>query len=268
VDAEAERGVPVDLAVDDDLVGAVKLGRVPAGRRVRQQNPVVGLHVGPMPVHIRLDQPGHGDRGVGPEELLDRGRQQAGVGDEPSAVAGGLRQMPQGGADRAPGGVDAGDEKQGHRADDVRRVELATLEFGVDEVGREIVTRVLEMVLDLGEQVAEERRHPGETLLRRQVDALQGAFYELTELRRVLRGEPEDVGYHPHRDVLCVVAGGIDDVPALERVDERVAQLHRGRLLLADRGLRERREQQPARLPVERGVGGDRRGAAGRRQVR
>jgi hypothetical protein len=33
VDAEAERGVPVDLPVDDDLTGPVELGRVtaPAG---------------------------------------------------------------------------------------------------------------------------------------------------------------------------------------------------------------------------------------------
>jgi hypothetical protein len=268
MDAEAERRVPVDLAVDDDLVRPVELGRVPAGRRVRQQDPVVGLHVGPAPAHVLLDQPGHGDRGVGPEELLDRGRQQPGIGDEPPAVGGSLRQMPEGGSDRAPGGVDAGDEQQGHRADDVRRVELATLEFRVDQVGREVVARVCEVVLNLREQVVEERRHPGQTLLRWQVDAFQGVFHELAELRRVLRGEPENAGYHPHRDVLRVVAGGVDDVPALERVDERVAQLHRRRLLLADRGLRECREQEPARLPVERGVGGDRRRAAGWREVR
>src|SRR5215468_12313028 len=37
VDAEAERGVPVDLAVDDDLTGPVELGRVAVGRRERQQ---------------------------------------------------------------------------------------------------------------------------------------------------------------------------------------------------------------------------------------
>ena len=45
VDAEPERGVPVDLAVDDDLVGPLELLRVAVGGRERQQHPVVGLHV-------------------------------------------------------------------------------------------------------------------------------------------------------------------------------------------------------------------------------
>jgi len=75
VDAEAERGVPVDLTVDDDLIGAVELGRVAIGRRERQQDPVVGRHVDAAPVHVFLDQACHGDRCVSPEELLDRGRQ-------------------------------------------------------------------------------------------------------------------------------------------------------------------------------------------------
>src|SRR5262249_17400990 len=133
-----------------------------------------------------------------------------------------LRQMPQGGADRAPRRVDAGDEQQGHRANDVRGVELAAVEFRVDQVGCEVLPRVAEVVLNLREQVVEQRRLPREALFRWQVDALQRVLDELTELRRVLRREPENAGYYPHRDVLRVIAGGIDNVQARERVDERV----------------------------------------------
>ena len=73
VDAQAEGGMPVDLAVDDDLIRPVELRRVTVGRRERQQDPVVGLHVDAVPVHVLLDQPRHRDRRVGPEELLHRG---------------------------------------------------------------------------------------------------------------------------------------------------------------------------------------------------
>ncbi len=273
VDAEAERGMPVDRPVDDDLVGPFKLSRIAVGRRVatsgssRRPSCRRCAGVGTAPVHVFLGHPRHGDRRVSPQELLDRGRQQSRVGDEPAAVLRVLRQVPQGGADRAPGGVDAGDEQQGHRADDVRRVEPAAVELRVDQVGREVVTRVAQVVLDLREQVVEQRRHPRGALLGRQVDAFQRVLDELGEPRRVLRGKPEDAGYYPHRDVLRVVAGGIDDVLAGELVNERVAQFHRRGLLLADRRLGEPGEQQPARLMVERGVGGDRRRAAGRRQV-
>ena len=47
VDAEPERGVPVHLAVDDDLVGPLELLGVAVGRREGQQHPVVGLHLAP-----------------------------------------------------------------------------------------------------------------------------------------------------------------------------------------------------------------------------
>ena len=44
MDAEAERGVAVLGAVDDDLVGAVEELGVAVGGRERQQHPLVGLH--------------------------------------------------------------------------------------------------------------------------------------------------------------------------------------------------------------------------------
>jgi len=74
VDAEAEGGVPVDLPVDHDLVGLLELRRVAVGGGEGQQDPVLGLHVDVAEVQVLLHQPGHRDRGIGPQELLHGGR--------------------------------------------------------------------------------------------------------------------------------------------------------------------------------------------------
>jgi len=99
------------------------------------------------------------------------------------------------------------------------------------------------VVVDLSEQVIEERRHPSEALLRRQVDAFQRVMGELTELRPVLRREAKHIGDDPHRDVLRILAGGIHDVPALHGVDKGVAEFPGGRLLSTHRGFGKGREQ-------------------------
>ena len=140
-------------------------------------------------------------------------------GGEPPAIGRGLRQVPQRGADRAPGRVDAGDEQQGHRADHVGRFELAAVQLRVDEVAGEVPTRVVEMLVDLREEVFKHPRDALDALIRRQVDALQQVLDELAELRPVLRGEAEHVSDDPHRDVLRVVSRGVHYVPLPERVD-------------------------------------------------
>ena len=252
-------------AVDDDLVGPVELRRVAVGRRERQQDPVLRLHVHAVPVHVLLDQPGHGDRRVGAEELLHRGRQQAGLGDQP-------RDGRPGSGPGATATTPIALQVVSMPAISSRAivpatcsgVELLAVDLGVDEVGGEVVARVVEVVVDLLEQVVEQPLHPLDAVLGRQVDALEHALHELAEPRPVLRREAEHVGDDPHRDVLRVLGGGVDHVLPLERVDERVAERPGGRLLPADRGLGERGEQQLARVVVERRVGGDRRRAADR----
>jgi MFS family permease len=76
MDAKAERRVPVYLAADDHFGWPVELGRIAVGRRERQQDPVICLHVHATEVQVLLHQPGHGDRSVGTQELLYRDRQQ------------------------------------------------------------------------------------------------------------------------------------------------------------------------------------------------
>ena len=144
---------------------------------------------------------------------------------------------------------------------------LLAVELRVDQVGGEVVTRVVQVVVDLREQVVEQPCDPLDALVRRQVDAFEQVLDELAELRPVLRREAEHVGDDPHRDVLRVVVGGVDHVPPRERVDERVAERPRRRLLPGDGVLGERGQQQLARVVVERRVGGDRRRAADRRQL-
>src|SRR5438552_3292406 len=111
VDAEAEGGVAVDLAVDDHLVGPVEGGGVPVGGREREQHELVGLHRTAVPVHVLFDEPGHGHGGVGAEQLLHGDWKQLGLGNEPLPVGRRSGQVPDRGADGAPGGVDAGDQQ-------------------------------------------------------------------------------------------------------------------------------------------------------------
>ena len=80
MDAEAERGVAVLLAVDDDLVG---VARTSSGSRLAAGNGSSthsSFFIGqPWKLVVLGDQAGHRDRRVGAQELLDRGRHQLGL---------------------------------------------------------------------------------------------------------------------------------------------------------------------------------------------
>ncbi len=125
VDAEAERGVAVLGPVDDDLVGPLEELGVPVGRRERQQHPVVLAHGAALELEVVDDESGHGDGRVGPQQLLDRGRDQLGLGHQAGPVVGVAGQVPERRADGAPGGVDAGDQQQCDGAAHVARARAA-----------------------------------------------------------------------------------------------------------------------------------------------
>ena len=71
MDTGTERYVPVDLAVDDDLVGMLECGWVPVRSWERQDDtfaffdPTIAEH------GVLGRDSGHGDRGVGPKEFFD-----------------------------------------------------------------------------------------------------------------------------------------------------------------------------------------------------
>jgi len=119
MDPKAERCMLVDLAVDDHFRRPVELRRIAVRRWERQQDPVVSLHIHATEVQILRHQASHGDGRVRAQELLYGGGQQVWLGDKSLPIARIPGQVPQRGADRAPGGVDSGDQQERHRADDV-----------------------------------------------------------------------------------------------------------------------------------------------------
>src|SRR3712207_8063905 len=64
----------------------------------------------------------------------------------------------------------------------------------------------------------------------------------------VLLREAQHVRDHPHRDVLCVLLGGIHDVPTGEAVDQLFAERPRRRLQLGHGRLGERSEEHTSEL--------------------
>ena len=220
VDPEPEGCVPVLGTVDDELVGAVEEGRVAIGRRERQQHPVVRPHRAAVEVVVVLDEPSHRHRRVGAQELLEREQHHARVVDERAEVVGMGGEVPDRRADRAPRRVDPGDQQQHDRSADVFVGELVAVDLDVEQVGRQIVARVLDVLLDLPVDVLVEGLEAGDPLLGGQVDLLEHAMHEVTEDRLVLRREAEHAGDHVHRDALGVLHGGVDDGGArLDRAD-------------------------------------------------
>ena len=96
-------------------------------------------------------------------------------------------------------------------------LDLLAVHLGVEQEGGEVVAGVGDVVLDLLAQVLEERHHPLGALLEREGHALEHVVHEAAEAVGVLLGEAEHVGDDPHRDVLGVLLGGVDDVAVAHR---------------------------------------------------
>src|SRR4029077_13236130 len=101
-------------------------------------------------VEILGHQARHRDRRVGAQELLDGGAHQRRVAGQPAPVGGVPGQVPEGGADRRPGGVDPGDHQQDHGAADVLPAQFAAGDLGVDEERGEVVPGTGDVIVDLG----------------------------------------------------------------------------------------------------------------------
>ena len=138
------------------------------------------------------------------------------------------------------------------------RGELVALDLDLEQVAGEVVTRVVDVVLHLAEDVvveALERRRAGLGLV---VDPLERGVHELAEQVLVLGGEAEHASDHVDRDVLGVLHRGVDD--GLTRddlahlVEQLVAQGSDLVLPRLDLLRRERRQQDAAGDVVERRV--------------
>ena len=150
--------------------------------------------------------------------------------------------------------------------------ELVALDLDLEQVPREVVARVVDVVLHLGEDVVVEALERLRPLLRLIVDALERRVHELAEQLFVLCREPEHPTDHVHRDVLGVLHGSIDHRLAgndLAHLVEQLVAQHADLVLPRLDLLRsERRQQQAAGHAVERRIAGDRRRATDRRRQR
>jgi hypothetical protein len=156
VDAVAEAQVVVDRAVDVEAVAVGEVAVVAVGRRVEQEHGAARRHLLAVPLHVFGDVPGlHGRRGLEAQDLLDGARDQPAVGGQLGPLVGVLGQHLAGPADEPGGGLVAG------RRDEVDVVEHLVppepalraglvLELGLQELGHEVVARVLGPPVDVG----------------------------------------------------------------------------------------------------------------------
>ena len=111
--------------------------RVAVGGREGQQHPVVLAHRAAVELEVLDDQPGHRDRRVGPQQLLDRGRHQLGLGDEAARGRRGASARCQSDAPIALQVVSMpAISSSSDRAADVVRVERLAVDLGLEQVAR------------------------------------------------------------------------------------------------------------------------------------
>ena len=138
--AGAEAEVVVGVAVEDGLVGPVEGLRVPVARRPQEEHPI------PRPERAAAERgvPGHrapqalDGRGQA-HELLHRGVEQVGVGQQAGPIGGVVGEVGQGQGDGAGGGVEPAEEEQHHREQLLVVVEGPAVDLTLEEHADEVV---------------------------------------------------------------------------------------------------------------------------------
>ena len=146
--------------------------------------------------------------------------QRSGSSRSCGAVLGMLGQVPQGGPDGRPGGVDAGHEHQVAGAEDVVVGHRLAVDLGLDELGDEVVLARVGPPIGqlLGEEV-EQRGAGFDALHGLEVALLEDGAHPADELVGPRVVDAEHGRDHSHGDLLGVVAGHVG--PALRRRSRR-----------------------------------------------
>ena len=155
--AEAERQVLVSVgAADVVCVGVWELCGVPVGRTKHQEQVRGPGHGHPTDVHRMCRPPPPGDhRGVESQYLFDRARNQARVGAQLLPGAAVLEEPPEGVPQQVRRRFVACDEKAERDRRSLHRAQAVALPVaGQHQVGGEVVTGVVDTVLDQGLGVA------------------------------------------------------------------------------------------------------------------
>ncbi len=139
VDPEAERHVPVDLAVDEELVGALEHLGVVVRCGERDQHLVAGVHRAPRHRGVADDATAHRDRRVVAQHLFGE-RQPDRVVERLAAesfeVVRVRCEMPQPRPDRRPRRVDPGEDQQQQVAVLQLPVDRLAVDLGLDHQRR------------------------------------------------------------------------------------------------------------------------------------
>ena len=248
VDSHPEREVAVGLAVEDDLVGIRERALVAVRRRERDQDHLVG----PQLLAPELDVVDHdaADRhgAEHAEELLDRGRDQAGFLAQSPLLLGVPGQVEQRRRERSPRRVDAGGEQLATREEHLEVVESLAFDLDVREVADEVVARRHSPLREERAEVAEDALGRGDrvgfagVLDHRPGPAGEGVL--------VLGPEAEQLADHGdgHRagEAVRRVAGAAGH----ESLDEADRGVTHDRLERGDAGRHECRCQQPLEAHV------------------
>ena len=168
--------------------------------------------------------------------------------------------MPQRGAERAPGGIDAGDQQQPQRTQHVLvRQRISILVPRVHQRRDQIVGRILPALLEMAGEIAGHLPHRVHQRVVVLDTEFEDAVNPLDEEIAVLLRNSQHVRDGANRNMLGVARGGVAFAVRNELVDQLVADGAHPRFELLHRVRRERRQQQLLGRLVLGRIGGDRR---------
>src|SRR5665213_3198227 len=177
-------------------------------------------------------------------------------------------QMPDRRTDGGPRRVDAGDEDEDHRPEDVLHRQVLPVKFHVQQVRREVVARVGDVVFHLGHEVLFDWFELDYPFFLRMIDSLQDDVDEFEEELDVLFRETQHSTNDARWYVLRLLRARVDDVRTRHIVQQFRTQFTDHRFERIDRTGREGGQYQSTGDRVKRRIRRDRRRYAnGRGQV-
>ena len=259
VDAVAERELLADRPVDVETVAVGIAPVVTVGGPDEEQHGAACGHRPPVELHVARDVSADVRRGrLEAEDLLDRVGDEREIVDELATlvrvVGQDLARPPDQTRRRLVAGT--GDHVQVREELGARQPARGpglVLELGVQQLGHEVVGRVIGPPVDvLGEQLAA-REIPGEPLRLARLGA-QRRVGVLADRLLVLFGDPEQHADHPHGHLRAEVGDEVEPVRALEPIQTVDAELPDLRLQRVHLPRREHTRQQTAMNRVRRRV--------------
>jgi predicted helicase len=240
------------------LINKIELNRAKDDQRRREvhEQLVALAHRAPAELGVARDHTRHRDGGVGPKELLDGRGHEPGLGDQARRVVRVGGQVPQRGADAAPGRVDSGDHDE--RSDPEHEAVGEGL-AGVtrpQELADEVVARIGLAALELRDEVGADALLSPEVALGI-VGKLEHVADPAGEGVRERLGDPQNLCDNSDRDLLRVVGGRVGVAGVEKPVDVAPAEVTGHGLVAGDPRVREPRQDESPGPGVQGRIRGD-----------